>query len=275
MFGVECLFIDQLLIEVEEWVVLGILVLVLFLVILVEKKFLDVVEVYNLEGIVQCVICVLCECFLELGIIIDVVFDLFIIYGQDGILDDDGYVFNDVSIDVLVWQVLFYVEVGVQVVVFLDMMDGCIGVICEVLEFVGYINVWIMVYLVKYVSVYYGLFCDVVGLVLNFGKGNKVIYQMDLVNSDEVFYEVVVDLVEGVDMVMVKLGMFYFDIVCWVKDEFCVLIFVYQVSGEYVMYMGVIQNGWLVELVIFEFFIVFKCVGVDGILIYFVKQVVE
>lgn len=197
-------------------------------------------------------------------------------YGQDGLMED-GYIVNDFIFDVFCKQLIVQVCVGCNVIVLSDMMDGCIGCICQVFDEEGFVDeVCIFVYLVKYVFVFYGLFCDVVGLKGNFGFGDKCIYQMDLVNSDEVICEVVFDIEEGVDMVMVKLGMFYFDICCWVKEIFGVLMFVYQVSGEYVMFYVVVQNGWFDgDKVMLEVLFVFKCVGCDGILIYVVVDIVK
>ncbi|RUJ92582.1 porphobilinogen synthase [Pseudomonas aeruginosa] len=275
MPGVERLSIDQLLIEAEEWVALGIPALALFPVTPVEKKSLDAAEAYNPEGIAQRATRALRERFPELGIITDVALDPFTTHGQDGILDDDGYVLNDVSIDVLVRQALSHAEAGAQVVAPSDMMDGRIGAIREALESAGHTNVRIMAYSAKYASAYYGPFRDAVGSASNLGKGNKATYQMDPANSDEALHEVAADLAEGADMVMVKPGMPYLDIVRRVKDEFRAPTFVYQVSGEYAMHMGAIQNGWLAESVILEFLTAFKRAGADGILTYFAKQAAE
>ncbi len=275
MPGVERLSIDQLLIEAEEWVALGIPALALFPVTPVEKKSLDAAEAYNPEGIAQRATRALRERFPELGIITDVALDPFTTHGQDGILDDDGYVLNDVSIDVLVRQALSHAEAGAQVVAPSDMMDGRIGAIREALESAGHTNVRIMAYSAKYASAYYGPFRDAVGSASNLGKGNKATYQMDPANSDEALHEVAADLAEGADMVMVKPGMPYLDIVRRVKDEFRAPTFVYQVSGEYAMHMGTIQNGWLAESVILESLTAFKRAGADGILTYFAKQAAE
>ena len=275
MPGVERLSIDQLLIEAEEWVALGIPALALFPVTPVEKKPLDAAEAYNPEGIAQRATRALRERFPELGIITDVALDPFTTHGQDGILDDDGYVLNDVSIDVLVRQALSHAEAGAQVVAPSDMMDGRIGAIREALESAGHTNVRIMAYSAKYASAYYGPFRDAVGSASNLGKGNKATYQMDPANSDEALHEVAADLAEGADMVMVKPGMPYLDIVRRVKDEFRAPTFVYQVSGEYAMHMGAIQNGWLAESVILESLTAFKRAGADGILTYFAKQAAE
>lgn len=261
MPGVERLSIDQLLIEAEEWVALGIPALALFPVTPVEKKSLDAAEAYNPEGIAQRATRALRERFPELGIITDVALDPFTTHGQDGILDDDGYVLNDVSIDVLVRQALSHAEAGAQVVAPSDMMDGRIGAIREALESAGHTNVRIMAYSAKYASAYYGPFRDAVGSASNLGKGNKATYQMDPANSDEALHEVAADLAEGADMVMVKPGMPYLDIVRRVKDEFRAPTFVYQVSGEYAMHMGAIQNGWLAESVILESLTAFKRAG--------------
>ncbi len=268
MPGVERLSIDLLLKEAEAWVALGIPALALFPVTPPEKKTLDGREAWNPEGIAQRAIRALREKFPELGVISDVALDPFTTHGQDGILDDEGYVQNDITVDALVRQALSHADAGAQVVAPSDMMDGRIQAIREALELADHTNVRIMAYSAKYASAYYGPFRDAVGSSLNLGKANKASYQMDPANSDEALHEVAADLAEGADMVMVKPGMPYLDILYRVKEEFRVPTFVYQVSGEYAMHMAAIQNGWLSEAVIVESLTAFKRAGADGILTY-------
>jgi len=275
MPGVERMSIDLLLKEAEELVELGIPALALFPVTPLEKKSLDGAEAFNPDGIAQRATRALRERFPELGIITDVALDPFTSHGQDGILDEDGYVLNDVSVDVLVKQALSHAEAGAQVVAPSDMMDGRIGAIREALESTGHINTRIMAYSAKYASAYYGPFRDAVGSAANLGKGNKATYQMDPANGDEALHEIYADLAEGADMIMVKPGMPYLDIVRRAKDEFRAPTFVYQVSGEYAMHMAAIQNGWLSEAVILESLLAFKRAGADGILTYFAKRAAE
>ncbi|TWI57339.1 porphobilinogen synthase [Pseudomonas duriflava] len=275
MPGVERLSIDLLLEEAAELVALGIPAVALFPVTPLEKKSLDGAEAYNPDGIAQRATRALRERFPELGVITDVALDPFTTHGQDGILDKDGYVMNDVSVEVLVKQALSHAAAGAQVVAPSDMMDGRIGAIRAALEEAGYHNVQIMAYSAKYASAYYGPFRDAVGSAANLGKGNKATYQMDPANSDEALQEVAGDLAEGADSVMVKPGMPYLDIVRRVKDEFRVPTFVYQVSGEYAMHVAAIQNGWLSEAVILESLIAFKRAGADGILTYFAKRAAQ
>nr|WP_251701938.1 porphobilinogen synthase [Pseudomonas boanensis] len=275
MPGVERLSIDLLLEEAAEWVALGIPALALFPVTPLEKKSLDGAEAWNPEGIAQRAIRALRERFPELGVISDVALDPFTTHGQDGILDDNGYVQNDITVDALVKQALSHAEAGAQVVAPSDMMDGRIQAIREALELADFPNVRIMAYSAKYASAYYGPFRDAVGSAANLGKGNKASYQMDPANTDEALHEVAADLAEGADMVMVKPGMPYLDIVRRVKDEFRVPTFAYQVSGEYAMHMAAIQNGWLSEAVILESLVAFKRAGADGILTYFAKRAAE
>ncbi|AOE88060.1 porphobilinogen synthase [Pseudomonas sp. TCU-HL1] len=275
MPGVERLSIDLLLKEAEAWVKLGIPALALFPVTPLEKKSLDGAEAWNPDGIAQRAIRALRERFPELGVISDVALDPFTTHGQDGILDESGYVQNDVTVDALVKQALSHAEAGAQVVAPSDMMDGRIQAIREALELADFPNVRIMAYSAKYASAYYGPFRDAVGSAANLGKGNKASYQMDPANADEALHEVAADLAEGADMVMVKPGMPYLDIVRRVKDEFCVPTFVYQVSGEYAMHMAAIQNGWLSDAVILESLVAFKRAGADGILTYFAVRAAE
>ncbi len=269
MPGVERLSIDLLLKEAEEWVALGIPALALFPVTPIEKKSLDAAEAWNPDAIAQRAIRALRERFPDLGVISDVALDPFTTHGQDGILDDDNYVMNEETVDALVRQAISHADAGAQIVAPSDMMDGRIQAMREALEIAGHTNVRIMAYSAKYASAYYGPFRDAVGSAANLGKANKSTYQMDPANSNEALHEVATDLSEGADMVMVKPGMPYLDILHRVKDEFKAPTFVYQVSGEYAMHMAAIQNGWLSEAVIMESLVGFKRAGADGILTYF------
>jgi porphobilinogen synthase len=275
MPGVERLSIDLLLQEAEEWVALGIPALALFPVTAAENKSLDASEAWNPEGIAQRATRALRARFPELGVITDVALDPFTTHGQDGILDAEGYVQNDITVDALVRQALSHAAAGAQVVAPSDMMDGRVQAIREALELADYPNVRIMAYSAKYASAYYGPFRDAVGSAANLGKANKASYQMDPANGDEALHEVAADLAEGADMVMVKPGMAYLDILWRVKTEFRVPTFVYQVSGEYAMHMAAIQNGWLGEAVILESLTAFKRAGADGILTYFAKRAAQ
>ena len=267
MPGVERLSIDLLLEEAAELVALGIPAVALFPVTPTERKSLDGAEAYNPDGIAQRATRALREHFPDLGVITDVALDPFTTHGQDGILDERGYVLNDVSVEVLVKQALSHAAAGAQVIAPSDMMDGRIGAIRAALEDAGYHNVQIMAYSAKYASAYYGPFRDAVGSAANLGKGNKATYQMDPGNSDEALHEIAGDLAEGADSVMVKPGMPYLDIVRRVREEFRVPTFVYQVSGEYAMHMAAIQNGWLSDAVILESLLAF--------LTYFAKRAAQ
>ncbi|HZJ94424.1 MAG TPA: porphobilinogen synthase [Thiopseudomonas sp.] len=269
MPGIERLSIDLLLQEAEQWVELGIPALALFPVTPAEIKSLDASAAWDPEGIVQRAVRALRERFPELGVITDVALDPFTTHGQDGILDDNNYVMNEETVDALVRQALSHADAGAQVVAPSDMMDGRIQAIREALELAGHTNVRIMAYSAKYASAYYGPFRDAVGSAANLGSADKSTYQMDPANSNEALHEVATDLSEGADMVMVKPGMPYLDILHRVKEEFRAPTFVYQVSGEYAMHMAAIQNGWLSEAVILESLIGFKRAGADGILTYF------
>ncbi|GGJ96400.1 porphobilinogen synthase [Pseudomonas matsuisoli] len=275
MPGVERLSIDQLLIEAKRWVELGIPVIDLFPFIPVERKSLDGAEAWNPDGLVQRAIRALREQFPELGVMTDVALDPYTTHGQDGIIDDEGYVQNDITIEALIKQSLSHAEAGAQVISPSDMMDGRIQLIREALEVAGFVNTRIMSYSAKYASAYYGPFRDAIGSSGNLGKGNKFNYQMDPANTDEALHEVAADLAEGADMVMVKPGMPYLDVLWRVKQEFKVPTFVYQVSGEYAMHMAAIQNGWLSEAVILESLTAFKRAGADGILTYFAVRAAE
>ncbi|ACO80850.1 delta-aminolevulinic acid dehydratase [Azotobacter vinelandii CA] len=275
MPGVERLSIDLLLKEAEALVELGIPLVDLFPYIPAERKSLDAAEAWNPDGLIQRAIRALRERFPELGVMTDVALDPYTTHGQDGIIDEDGYVQNDVTIDALVKQALSHAEAGAQIVSPSDMMDGRIQALREALELADHTNVRIMSYSAKYASAYYGPFRDAIGSAGNLGKGNKFTYQMDPANGDEALHEVALDLAEGADMVMVKPGMPYLDVVRRVKDEFRVPTFVYQVSGEYAMHMAAIRNGWLGEAVILESLIAFKRAGADGILTYFARRAAE
>ena len=270
MPGVERLSIDLLLQEAEEWVALGIPALALFPVTALEKKSLLAEEAWNPEGIAQRATRALRAKFPELGIITDVALDPFTTHGQDGIIDDSGYVMNDITVEALVQQALSHARAGVDIVAPSDMMDGRIGAIRDALEAHGHIHTRIMAYSAKYASAFYGPFRDAVGSAGNLGKSNKYNYQMDPANSNEALHEIALDLEEGADMVMVKPGMPYLDVVRRVKDEFGVPTFAYQVSGEYAMLKAAAANGWLDERAcVLEALTAFKRAGADGVLTYF------
>lgn len=273
MPGIERLSIDLLLKEAEELVALGIPMVALFPVTPQEKKSLDAAEAYNPDGLAQRAVRALRESFPGLGVMTDVALDPFTTHGQDGIIDDEGYVVNDITVETLVRQAVSHAEAGAQVVAPSDMMDGRIGEIREALEREGHVNTRIMSYAAKYASSFYGPFRDAVGSAANLGGGDKRTYQMDPANSDEALWEVAQDLEEGADMVMVKPGMPYLDIVRRVKEQFGAPTYAYQVSGEYAMLMAAEQNGWLDERqVVLEALLSFKRAGADGILTYFAKR---
>jgi porphobilinogen synthase len=274
MPGVERVSIDELLKEAAELVGLGIPAVALFPVTPQEAKSEDAREAFNPDGLAQRAVRALKEKFPELGVITDVALDPFTTHGQDGLIDNQGYVMNDKTVEVLVKQALSHAEAGADVVAPSDMMDGRIGQIREALEDAGFIHTRILAYSAKYASSFYGPFRDAVGSAANLGAGNKYTYQMDPANSDEALWEVGMDLDEGADMVMVKPGMPYLDIVHRVKDKYGAPTYVYQVSGEYAMLMAAAQNGWLdEEAVIMESLLSFKRAGADGILTYFAKRV--
>lgn len=276
MPGIERLSLDLLLEEVAELVALKIPAIALFPVISADKKSLMAEEAYNPEGLVPTVVAALKDKFPELGVITDVALDPYTTHGQDGIIDDAGYVINDITTDVLIRQALCHAKAGADVVAPSDMMDGRIGKIREALEAESLIHTQIMAYSAKYASNYYGPFRDAVGSSANLKGGNKFTYQMDPANGDEALNEVGQDIQEGADMVMVKPGMPYLDVVRRVKDTFGVPTFAYQVSGEYAMHMAAIQNGWLKEKeCILESLMCFKRAGADGILTYFSKRVAQ
>lgn len=267
--------IDLLLKTAERACRLGIPMLALFPVV-TQNKTVDAREAYNPEGLVQTAVRTLRQEFPELGIMTDVALDPYTLSGQDGLTDETGYVLNDETIDVLVKQALSHAQAGAQVVAPSDMMDGRIGTIRQALEQNEYIHTRIMAYSAKYASAFYGPFRDAVGSSGNLGKSTKDSYQQDPANSNEALYEVALDIQEGADMVMVKPGMPYLDVVRRVKDEFGVPTFAYQVSGEYAMLMAAIQNGWLDgDKVILESLLAFKRAGADGILTYFALQAAE
>jgi porphobilinogen synthase len=274
MPGVERLSIDQLLPVADECVRLGIPVMALFPVIDGSLKSPDGREATNADGLVPRAVRELKQRFPELGVMTDVALDPFTTHGQDGLIDESGYVLNDVTIEVLVRQALVQAGAGVDIVAPSDMMDGRIGAIRQALEAAGHIHTRIMAYSAKYASAFYGPFRDAVGSSGNLGKSNKMVYQMDPANTDEALWEVGLDLAEGADMVMVKPGMPYLDIVRRVKDEYKAPTFVYQVSGEYAMLKAAAANGWLDEKkVILESLLAFKRAGADGVLTYFALQV--
>jgi len=273
MPGIERLSIDLLLVEAKELVELGIPAVAIFPVTPTDKKSLFAEEAYNDDGLVQRTVRALKEAFPELGVITDGALDPFTTHGQDGIIDDTGYVINDVTTEILVKQALSHAEAGADVIAPSDMMDGRIAAIREALEADGFVHTRIMAYSAKYASSYYGPFRDAIGSAGNLKGADKKTYQMDPANSDEAIREVALDLQEGADMVMVKPGMPYLDIVRRVKDEFGVPTFAYQVSGEYAMHKAAIDNGWLSEeATIMESLLAFKRAGADGILTYFAKQ---
>ena len=268
MPGVSRMTIDLLVEEAKKAHDLGIPMIALFPVTPVEKKSEDGRESYNPDGLAPRAVSALKQALPGLGVMTDVALDPYTTHGQDGILDPTGYVANDISVEALMKQALVQAEAGVDVVAPSDMMDGRIASIREALEETGYVITRILAYSAKYASAYYGPFRDAVGSASNLGSGNKMTYQMDPANSDEALHEVALDLEEGADMVMIKPGMPYLDIVRRIKDEFKVPTFVYQVSGEYAMHQAAIQNGWLSEAVIFESLLAMKRAGADGILTY-------
>ena len=273
MPGVERLSLDLLLPVAEECVSLGIPVMALFPVIDGTLKTPDGREATNPKGLIPRVVQGLKDRFPELGLMTDVALDPYTSHGQDGLLDDSGYILNDETVEVLEQQALTQAQAGVDIVAPSDMMDGRIGAIRSQLEANRLIHTRIMAYSAKYASAFYGPFRDAVGSASNLGKSNKKVYQMDPGNSDEALREVALDIAEGADMVMVKPGMPYLDIVRRVKDEFHVPTFAYQVSGEYAMLKAAAQNGWLDhDAVMLESLMAFKRAGADGILSYFARD---
>ena len=273
MPGVERLSLDLLLPVAEDCVKLGIPVMALFPVIDTSLKTPDGKEALNPDGLVPRVVRELKSRFPELGVMTDVALDPFTSHGQDGLLDDNHYIMNDATVEVLVQQALTQARAGVDIVAPSDMMDGRIGAIRAALEAEGLVHARIMAYSAKYASAFYGPFRDAVGSAANLGKANKKVYQMDPGNTDEALREVALDIAEGADMVMVKPGMPYLDVVRRVKDQFHVPTFAYQVSGEYAMLKAAAQNGWLDhDAVMMESLLAFKRAGADGVLTYFARD---
>jgi len=276
MPGIERFSLDLLLEQAREIVELGIPAIALFPVLPAEKKSDDAAEAYNPEGLVQSSVRSLKKSFPGLGIITDVALDPFTSHGQDGLINSDGYVINDETIAVLIRQALSHAEAGADVIAPSDMMDGRIGAIRQSLESANHVNTLILAYSAKYASGFYGPFRDAVGSAGALGKGNKYSYQMDPANSDEALREIQLDLQEGADMVMIKPGMPYLDIIRRVKDQFGVPTFAYQVSGEYAMLKAASLNGWLDERqVVLESLLAFKRAGSDAILTYYAKSVAQ
>lgn len=275
MPGIERLTIDQLVREGEVLAKLGIPAVALFPNIEASLRDSKGTEAANPDGLIPRAVKALKAAVPELGVITDAALDPYTSHGQDGILDEDGYVLNDISVDALVSQSRVNAEAGTNVVAPSDMMDGRIGAIRQMLEQDGFINVLIMAYSAKYASSYYGPFRDAISSSATLGQGDKRTYQMDPGNSDEALHEVALDLDEGADMVMVKPAMPYLDIVRRVKDEFRVPTFAYQVSGEYSMHMAAVNNGWVNDAVLFESLQCIKRGGADGILTYMSKRIAE
>ena len=276
MPGVERKSIDLLVEEARELAALGVPAMALFPVTPADVKTLDGREAWNPDGLAQRAVRAIKAAVPEMGVITDGALDPFTTHGQDGIIDDNGYVLNDVTVDALVKQALSHADAGADMVAPSDMMDGRIGAIREALENHGHIHTRIMAYSAKYASAYYGPFRDAVGSAGNLGKADKTTYQMDPANSDEALHEIALDLAEGADVVMVKPGMPYLDVVRRVKDEFKVPVYAYQVSGEYAMHMAAFQNDWLdQDKVMMESLLAFKRAGADGILTYFAKAAAQ
>ncbi len=274
MPGVERVSIDLLLQEAKEIFDLGVPAIALFPVTSAESKTETADEAWNPDGLAQRAVRALKQALPELGVITDVALDPFTTHGQDGLVDASGYVLNDETVDVLVKQAVSHAEAGADIVAPSDMMDGRVGAIREALEVAGYTNTKILAYSAKYASSFYGPFRDAVGSAKPLGAGNKYSYQMDCANTDEALVEVGLDIEEGADMVMVKPGMPYLDIVRRVSDEFQIPVFAYQVSGEYAMLKAAAQNGWLDEkATVLESLLAFKRAGAAGVLTYFAKDV--
>ncbi len=273
MPGVERKSIDLLLDECAELVELGVPLVALFPVTPASVKSEMAEAAYDDDGLAQRAVRAIKAKFPQLGVMTDVALDPFTIHGQDGIIDESGYVLNDITTDVLVKQALSHARAGADMVAPSDMMDGRIGAIRDALEHEGFSNTQIMAYSAKYASAFYGPFRDAVGSAGNLKGGDKKTYQMDPANRLEALHEIALDIEEGADMVMVKPGMPYLDIVREVKDQFKVPTFAYQVSGEYAMLQAAIENGWLANDVVQESLLAFKRAGADGILTYFAKQI--
>lgn len=276
MPGVERLSIDELLRVGERMLELGIPLLDIFPVVDPAAKSLDARAAWDPDGLTQRAVRALKARFPELGVMTDVALDPFTTHGQDGIIDEQGYVLNDVTTEALVRQAVSHVEAGADIVSPSDMMDGRVGAIRKALEAAGHVNARIMAYSAKYASAFYGPFRDALGTAGNLGKGNKYTYQMDPANGNEALREVALDIAEGADMVMVKPGMPYLDVVWRVKEKFGVPTYAYQVSGEYAMLKAAALNGWLDErAVVLESLLAFKRAGADGILTYFALDAAE
>ncbi len=275
MPGVERLSIDLLVAEARRAEELGIPMIALFPNLATDLRTPGGEQAWNPEGLIPRAVRAVKEAVPQLGVMTDAALDPYTSHGQDGVIDDTGYVVNDVTIDALCRQALVCADAGADVIAPSDMMDGRIGAIRQALEAGAYTNTQIMAYSAKYASAYYGPFRDAVGAAATLGKGDKRTYQMDPANSDEALQEIALDLEEGADMVMVKPGQPYLDVVRRVKDTFGVPTFAYQVSGEYAMHMAAIDNGWLSEDVIMESLICIKRAGADGILTYFARRVAE
>jgi len=276
MPGIELLSIHELLKEAEELLTLKIPAIALFPVILADKKSTDAAEAFNPEGLAQRAVRALKQEFPELGVITDVALDPFTTHGQDGLLDEQGYVANDETVDVLIKQALSHADASADIIAPSDMMDGRIGAIREALEADSHSNTRILAYSAKYASSFYAPFRDAVGSAANLKGGDKCSYQMDPANADEALRETLLDVQEGADIVMVKPGLPYLDIVRSVKDEFKMPTFVYQVSGEYAMFKAAAQNGWLDERAcVLESLLSVKRAGADAILTYYAKQAAQ
>ncbi len=276
MPGIERVSIDELVREAEAAAKLGIPALALFPVTAQDAKSDDGREAWNPEALAQRAVRALKKAVPELGVITDVALDPFTTHGQDGIVDANGYVANDITVEALVKQALSHAEAGADIVAPSDMMDGRIGAIREALELAGHSNTRILAYSAKYASSFYGPFREAVGSAANLGKSTKHTYQMDAANSDEALREVALDLQEGADMVMIKPGLPYLDIVRRVKDTFGAPTFVYQVSGEYAMLAAASRNGWLDErTAVLESLLCIRRAGADGILTYFAKRAAQ
>lgn len=276
MPDIERVSIDELLKETDALVKLGIPAIALFPVTAAEKKSEDVAEAWNPDGLVQTAVKTLKEKFPELGVITDVALDPFTTHGQDGLIDDQGYVINDKTVEVLVKQALSHADAGADIIAPSDMMDGRVAAIRNELEKSGHTNTRILAYSAKYASAFYEPFREAVGSSANLGSGDKKTYQMDPANSDEALREVDLDVNEGADIVMVKPGLPYLDIVSRIKDTFQIPTFVYQVSGEYAMLKAASMNGWLDErATVMETLVACKRAGADAILTYYAKQAAE
>ena len=274
MPGVERLSIDRLTIAAKQWFQMGIPAIAIFPVTAPEAKTEFAEQAYDPNGLAQRAVRALKDAVPELGVITDVALDPFTIHGQDGLLDDSGYVVNDATVEVLIKQALSHAEAGADIIAPSDMMDGRIGSIRTALEQAGHLNTQIMAYAAKYASSFYGPFRDAVGAAANLAGGNKYSYQMDPANGDEALHEIGLDLAEGADMIMIKPGMPYLDIIWRAKQAFGAPTFAYHVSGEYAMLKAASNNGWLDEkAVVMEAMLGFKRAGCDGILTYYAADI--